>query len=651
MTVTSTTVFTAWEYRYVCWEADGDRYMSAVGNTWPANPTPSGLDETAWWTVRTGGEDNQCFSRPQAAQVWLYVRVKSASTSWSDWVYHPLSIELSPVAPTFSMVSHNMANKVGYGETVEVSALVHHSSRFTRVQQYVSCQNRDGGDVVLRGPSDGKSPVFTRSSSRTRDWDVTTGDGSGECSHKTPTERSVQVTLLARAWTSSGWSQWGSFTVPVAPPACTVDVPVDTNTTKQDQWFVDCTDMHDPTGVYKAKRYRVTLPNSTGYFPMVINVSSKAGFKITLVGGSPSVRIDSKEGSSQGPVRGGSYSGRMVKALGVAHTTYTIEISTTETNTTGPFGMVIEWFDLQPPTNLKANGHTTPINATLGESMVTWRPAYGAKGYKTEYLACALPQTCSNVVWPSQTTTKSRATLSNLRLNTLYQIKVWSTLDGHTSDESTVVYTYPTTEPPLLDTVATQTFAGYWFAKSYNYLYCSDPIPLPTTTTTMPTTIVSTTTTTRVDWEGSIRQGLAKWPSVTDNMVRVRRSVEKCDDNGSGFIGADELETNMVFVTSDAYTRSYCMFKQPNAIGACAKPKFEGTSRVDTKLVFGVGLETLSDYTLCLTPYRVAVHEAGHAFGLLHSMLTGSVMYEGDFCNPHEYDIVAIKALYQSVQG
>ncbi|MDE0120704.1 MAG: hypothetical protein OXS33_03105 [bacterium] len=124
--------------------------------------------------------------------------------------------------------------------------------------------------------------------------------------------------------------------------------------------------------MYKARRYRVTLPNSTDYFPVVINVSSKAAFTITLVGGSSSVQFASVEGSSQGMVRGGSFSGRMVKALGVAHTTYTIEISTTATNTTDPFCVVIEWFDLQPPPNLKANGHST---GTTGQAIVTWDTA------------------------------------------------------------------------------------------------------------------------------------------------------------------------------------------------------------------------------------------------------------------------------------
>ena len=243
---------------------------------------------------------------------------------------------MSPAASTFTNVSHDRSNLIEYGKTVEVSALVRHGDGFTRTQQYVSCRSRDGSVVESRGPDNGEGPVFTRSMSRNRTWDVTTGDKTDECYNRD------WPALFARVLIPAGWSRWGSVLVPVADPACTVDVPVDMKTKTQDRWFVDCTDRQE--GDFAARRYRVTLPDNTDYYPVVINVSSSTDFDITLVGGSSSVLIDSEEGSSQGSVRGGSYSGRMVKALGVAHTTYTIQISTTETNTTGTFGVVIPEF-------------------------------------------------------------------------------------------------------------------------------------------------------------------------------------------------------------------------------------------------------------------------------------------------------------------
>ena len=51
-------------------------------------------------------------------------------------------------------------------------------------------------------------------------------------------------------------------------------------------------------------------------------------------------------------------------------------------------------------------------------------------------------------------------------------------------------------------------------------------------------------------------------------------------------------------------------------------------------------------------PYSSLVHEAGHALGIGHPKLRGSIMNyvtdESD-CSPHPLDIAAIYALYQSV--
>ena len=618
MTVTSTTVFTAWEYKHVCWEADGDRYISAVGNTWPANPTPSGLNETAWWTVRTGGEDNQCFSRPNAAQVWLYVRVKSASTSWSDWVYHPLSIDLSPVAPTFTQVSHNATNEVEYGKTVKVSATVNQKSGFTRVQQYVSCQNRDGGKVELWGTDDGKSPVFTSTTSLTRDWDVTTGDASGECSDD------AQPALFARVLTSSGWSRWGSVLVPIAAPVCAVDVPVDAETDQLDRWFVDCTDLHRNEGEFNARRYRITLPNSTEYFPVAIDVTSSIDFEITLVGGSSSALVDSQGGLTRGAGLGAVwYSGRMVKALGVTHTAYVIEISTTETNTTGTFTIDIEPFELVAPTDLKANGHSTGTN---GQSRVTWDSVDHATGYEIKY-ECTPP--CVGSTWSRTSTNK--ATLS-LRLNTLYTINVRSNLGNYASDESDDVYTYSTKTIPLNRNVASIALTAYWNPPEYQYIFCTDTIP-----------------TTAFSWETEVREGMARWNTATDGIVTLRHTARECDgDDDNDTFDSHEQTGNQVWFASPSEVGAACGLAA--AAGCAQGGKTSSGERTPTRIMISDDLT--SNRCGGKGVFQVAGHEAGHAFGLGHSAVSPALMegaIRSGVCEPQPYDIVAIKALYQSV--
>ena len=227
-------------------------------------------------------------------------------------------------------------------------------------------------------------------------------------------------------------------------PVCVTDLTAGTNYRGDDaKWFVDCTDLHRAEGRFSAKRYRITLPNSTDYYPVKINVASTVDFVVKLVGGASSADIGTEDGTLSTP-RPRRYTAKMVQAPGVSHTTYTVEISTENTNTTGTFSVTMEWFDLEPPTNLEANGHST---GTTGQSEITWDIADGAKGHKVEYLVCPPPRTCSGETWPSQTATTNEVTLRNLQLNTLYRVIVRSTLGDHLSQESEAVYTYPTTEP------------------------------------------------------------------------------------------------------------------------------------------------------------------------------------------------------------
>lgn len=67
----------------------------------------------------------------------------------------------------------------------------------------------------------------------------------------------------------------------------------------------------------------------------------------------------------------------------------------------------------------------------------------------------------------------------------------------------------------------------------------------------------------------------------------------------------------------------------------------------DGYVVEGVHGGSVSMYVGEASCERGSVHEAGYAFGLGHTNWLGSVM-GASLCVPQPYDIVAVKALYQS---
>ena len=253
------------------------------------------------------------------------------------------------------------------------------------------------------------------------------------------------------------------------------------------------------------------------------------------------------------------------------------------------------------------------------------------------------PQPCTGVPWSeSQKTKANKAALEELSLNTLYRIVVRSILGNHRSGWSGPVYTY-TTIGPLSPTrsVANFRFNGYWKPPVYKYIFCSDTVP---TTTTMAAATVPTAV---LDWEAGIGDGIATWKTATEGAVTMLHTAEDCDTNNSGSIEDTEQTGNLVWIASDDYVRSFCNVK---GLGACVIPYTSGDQLSRTPLVIGRGLETVvNPSSSCSAVSNAAVHEAGHALGIRgHNPLGIRSVMTAPLCVPQQYDIVAIKALYQS---
>ena len=611
--------FTRWEYKHVCWDADGQRVTSSTENSWPTTPTPSDLDETALWSVTTGGGEGECFSQARAVWALLFVRTKSATSDWSAWNMQRLRIVPAPGPPSLRSLSRG---SVVFGVSTAVSATVIKGAGFTRVQQYVSCRSRDGTLMDSRDTDPGISSGSSLLVSESVQWNVTTGDDPGECYHNT------RATLRTRVYTRGGWSRWATLSVGVTDPACTVDITADTDIDRSDKWFVDCTDLHRTAGVFNARRYQVILPNRTNHHPAVIEVTSSVDFVIKLVGGTSTV-IDTKQAVST--IGGGGIAGwhraEMIQAIGVTHTSYTIEISTQHTNTT--FNINIDWFTLEPPTNLKANGHST---GTTGESIVTWRSAFGAKGYEIRY-ECGSPN-CADSDWAQIPT--NRSTLTGLQLNTLYTVKVRSKLGNHVSDESEAVCTYPTTAVPRGERVAFTLLNGFWRPPEYSYVFCSDTIP-----------------DTGSGWENQLKQGMASWQAATDGMVRLRHTSEVCDgdDENDTFDLHERTGSQVWFDTPTEVSQACEPPDAADAVGCALGGQYDNGEQTPHLILISDDLAT-DRCGVDVGVYQVAAHEAGHALGLGHNSVLGALMTRGataGLCEPQPFDIVAVKALYQSL--
>ena len=233
----------------------------------------------------------------------------------------------------------------------------------------------------------------------------------------------------------------------------------------------------------------------------------------------------------------------------------------------------------------------------------------------------------------------------NLQVKNLYRIRVQAKLDSFVSEES-FVYVYPTRAALSVNsTVASLGFEGYWPTANYSYHFCRDTIP-----------------NSGAKWETEIRKGLAVWQTVTGKLVTVSHTSTDCDTDGDGDVDKDDTTANRIRIVSRSAIEMTCdeLAQSANLTVGCAdkdwkKDRF-GTLTdqiTDVEILFSDILTYTWPGSQCTALYQIAIHEGGHAFGFDgdHTIFPALIMYgvpSKKLCHPHGYDIVAIKALYQS---
>lgn len=228
-------------------------------------------------------------------------------------------------------------------------------------------------------------------------------------------------------------------------------------------------------------------------------------------------------------------------------------------------------------------------------------------------------------------------TITGASLNTFYTIKIQSTNDSIRSAPKTI-YAYPTSvQPPIntkIDTIPLLTYIDTTDGPigHYNYTLCSDVWVIDPDTNTSVKRLLTLTE------ESVIKASAQKWVSST-GMVSYHQDVADC----SG--GSPTL--NWINLYPGSALPPLC-----NGVAyGCAIVEY-GDHIIKAPIYLDSSFISEGE---CSELSKLTIHELGHAFGLRHSSSADkSIMYGGDFydfqwCVPSEYDIVAIKALYQSL--
>lgn len=229
-------------------------------------------------------------------------------------------------------------------------------------------------------------------------------------------------------------------------------------------------------------------------------------------------------------------------------------------------------------------------------------------------------------------------TITGVQLDTLYTVTLQA-INGNIRSQPTIIYAYPTRTTPSLNTkIDTITLVGHLDTIEdaighYRYTLCSNVLELNSDTDALVTRTITDTE------SASVEAGFRKWVSTT-GMVSFHQNVSDCTDGTPS--------QNWILLVPFRMLSSLC---DGPAYG-CAKIR-----RADNGKIIRVYIYMDSNINInskCSQLSHLVAHEAGHVFGLDHSSDANKSVMFGDFkdlkqCSPTEYDIVALKAIYQSI--
>ena len=281
---------------------------------------------------------------------------------------------------------------------------------------------------------------------------------------------------------------------------------------------------------------------------------------------------------------------------------------------------------LAVPTGLEADGDSRGNVSGNGRVTLKWSAVRGATSYEV-----TMPKSGSSVV---QSTEK---TVSSLTPKQLYSFRVRARNAMARSTWSDLVYGYPTFTPAGKgDKIGIVPIGGYRSSPPrFDYIMC--------------TNYLSASDSTRIT---EVSRSVWIWFSATGAVNGTRLETKKCSSGTKG-----KPVSNMVYFVPKSEIMATCEVSDPGT-PACIQHHTSADGEIKySRIVLSLANATSKSKQVsgdtCSQLFQISMHEVAHTFGL-HNLPTGvggktvmgNDMY--DYCLPQAYDVVAIKAIYQS---
>lgn len=312
---------------------------------------------------------------------------------------------------------------------------------------------------------------------------------------------------------------------------------------------------------------------------------------------------------------------------------------------------------LKPPTGLRANGDQGTY--LKPRATVRWDAVSGAEQYHLRYREnctgttniCQLSPT-SWTSWTSVHHPKTETVLLNLRDNALYEIQIRTYKSRKLSDWSEHVFVYTTSSIPN-GPVGSIELAAYHASHEFDYTICWHTFSSDAEREEVESAIDA--------WPESI-----KWEEDSVNIITSDGSRSKsCSRWGDkdyprpGEVSiaayADGWEDACPFALMSRGTTACTNIERITVEGSNLRKINKIPYIVFRPRSMTTWTTTAASGALCSNLYTNALHEAGHAFGLLHAGTAvhaeDSVMRNitgGKDCEVGPFDAAAIMAIYQS---